>query len=64
MKIQLIEIGTNELVDEIENSKDLPFLPRIGELVTISSGPWIVKGLAHMWDDLTIKIMVKSAIKK
>ena len=64
MKLQVIEIETNKLVFDLEDSSKIPFLPSIGEIVIMETGPWIVRGVAHMWDRNLVKIMVISASKK
>lgn len=64
MKLQVIEIKTNELVFEINDVSKIPFLPSLGELIIIKSGAWLIKGIAHMWDMNLVKIMVDSASKK
>lgn len=63
MKIQIIDIDTNLLLDELDYN-DILHLPRIDEIVAISSGPYIVKGIAHMWNDAIIKILVLNAAQK
>lgn len=64
MKLQIIEIETNKLVLEISDASKIPFLPSIGEIIIMEKGPWLVRGIAHMWDRNLIKIMVYSADKK
>jgi len=64
MKLQVIEIDTNKLVFKIDDASKIPFLPSIGEIIIMEKGPWLVRGIAHMWDRNLIKIMVYSADKK
>lgn len=61
MKLQVIEIKSNDLVFELAEANKVPFLPSIGEMISLESGPWLVKGIAHMWDRQLVKILVVSA---
>ena len=63
IKIQVIDIAKNQLVDEIKDSNDIKFMPRVDEIISNKHGPWLVKGVAHLWDDQLIKIMVQSALQ-
>jgi len=62
IKVEIIAImkeGPKQLEKLTVEDFSSNWRPHIGETIVVRSGQYEVKGVAHMWDDMVIKVLVE-----